>query len=167
MGGQGSGNWYRWGGKKATAEESLSLGMREFRGRIHPHSSGKFTWTRAGKVTASVGYLVAWDPGPTLTLHYRQGETDVRTPIRLDVTYPALGGVRWWFACPYIVNGVACNRRVGKLFLPPGARFFGCRRCHNLTYESSQEAHNMQRLVAGLGYDPNVARLIASRWKDK
>jgi hypothetical protein len=70
MGGFGGGR-YRGGGKKATAEESLSLGIANFPGRIHPHSSGTFTWTRAGVVTASVGYFVAWNPGPTLTLRYR------------------------------------------------------------------------------------------------
>ena len=121
MGGRGSGNWYRYGGKKTTAGESLSLGLADFRGRIHPHSSGKLAWTRAGVVTASIGYFVAWDPGPTLTLHYRwQNEVDVRIPIHLQVTYPALGGLRWWFTCPLIVSGRECKRRVGKLFLPPG-----------------------------------------------
>ena len=28
---------------------------------------------------------------------------------------------------------------MGKLYLPPGARYFGCRRCHELTYRSCQE----------------------------
>jgi hypothetical protein len=40
MGGLGSGNWYRWQGKKATDEQSLALPTGEFRGRIHPYSSG-------------------------------------------------------------------------------------------------------------------------------
>jgi hypothetical protein len=30
-------------------------------------------------------------------------------------------------------------RRVGKLYLPPGERYFGCRCCHRLTYRSVQE----------------------------
>jgi hypothetical protein len=28
---------------------------------------------------------------------------------------------------------------VGKLYLPPPARYFGCRHCHDLTYTSCQE----------------------------
>ena len=32
-----------------------------------------------------------------------------------------------------------CNRRVAKLYLPPGGRYFGCRLCHGLTYKSAQE----------------------------
>ena len=31
-----------------------------------------------------------------------------------------------------------CGARVKKLYLPPGTRYFGCRRCHDLTYESVQ-----------------------------
>ena len=28
---------------------------------------------------------------------------------------------------------------MAKLYLPPGSRYFGCRRCHRLTYTSCQE----------------------------
>ncbi|MCI0460572.1 MAG: hypothetical protein L0Z62_26765 [Gemmataceae bacterium] len=35
-------------------------------------------------------------------------------------------------------DGVPCLRRVAKLYLPPGVPYFGCRTCHNLTYESAQ-----------------------------
>ncbi|MGO8691868.1 MAG: hypothetical protein ACLQLG_19775 [Thermoguttaceae bacterium] len=99
---------------------------------------------------ASIGYSVTWESGPTLTLHYRRGETDVRLPIPLQGTFPALGGLRLWFTCPLNASGVPCNRRVGKLYLPPGVRYFGCRHCHNLTYRSSQEAHKTERLFAWL-----------------
>lgn len=151
MGGLGSGNWYRWGGRKATVEESLSLGVADFRDRLHPHA-GTFTWTYSAGHKASIGYFVTWDnDGPTVTLHYQcRGEIDVRIPIRLQATYPALGGQRWWFTCPLIVNGRACNRRAGKLYLPPGGRYFGCRVCHRLTYVSAQEAHQMERVFARL-----------------
>ena len=37
------------------------------------------------------------------------------------------------------MNGHACNRRVAKLYLPPGGRYFGCRHCYRLTYRSVQE----------------------------
>jgi len=29
---------------------------------------------------------------------------------------------------------------VGKLYLPPGGKYFGCRHCYNLTYKSCQES---------------------------
>jgi hypothetical protein len=61
--------------------------------------------------------------------------------VRLMATAPRFGGLRWWFICPLIVSGRPCNRRVGVLHLPPDARYFGCRHCHQLTYRSCQESH--------------------------
>ncbi len=151
MGGFGSGNWYRIE-KKSTVEESLTLAMRNFRDRIHPRSSGTFTWTRTGGNKSSIGYLVTWGESPTITLHYRWRDSeDVQIPVHLQTTLTQFGGQRWWFTCPLIVGGVACNRRAGKLHLPPGARYFGCRKCHDLTYRSSQEAHQEERLFESIG----------------
>jgi hypothetical protein len=42
------------------------------------------------------------------------------------------------FLCPLITNGEAGGARVKKLYLPPGARHFGCRGCYHLTYTSCQ-----------------------------
>ena len=145
MGGIGSGSWYRFD-KKSTVEESLTLAIRDFRGRIYPHSSGTFSWTWAGGNKSSIGYFVTWGAGPTITLHYSwRDRKDVQISIHLETTPTQFGGERWWFTCPLIVRGVACDRRAGKLYLPPGARYFGCRACHNLTYRSSQEAHQAER----------------------
>jgi hypothetical protein len=51
---------------------------------------------------------------------------------------------------------------VRKLFLPPGGRYFGCRRCHRLTYASCQECHRYDGLygqIAGsLGKDIAAVR---------
>ncbi len=44
---------------------------------------------------------------------------------------------------PLVVNGRQCLRRVAKLY--QDGRDFGCRRCHGLTYRSSQEAHQDER----------------------
>ena len=166
MGGMGSGNWCRWS-KKATVEESLSIGVGDFKKRLFSESTGAFTWTWAGGNKSSVGYRVTWDDGgPTFILTYRWGEQeDVRIPIRLQTTPTQFGGERWWFTCPLIVDGVECDRRVGKLHLPPGARYFGCRTCHNLTYRSSQEAHQADRVFARLGADRETIRLLIRRWQ--
>ena len=52
--------------------------------------------------------------------------------------------------CPLLVNSRPCGRRVGKLYLPPTARRFGCRGCHDLTYMSCQESHRYDRLFRHL-----------------
>jgi hypothetical protein len=145
MRGSGSGNWYRWN-KKSTVEESLVVAMPSFRGRLIHGSAGTFTWTSTRGSKSSVGYVVTWDDRPTITLDYRwQDSEDVRIPIRLQDTPTQFEGRRWWFTCPLIVNGVACNRRAGKLYLPPRARYFGFRTCHRLTYRSCQGAHQEER----------------------
>jgi len=150
----GSGNWTRVK-RKYTVEESLALGMGDFRGRLSPNAAGTFTWTWADGDSSSIGYNVCWVAGvPIIDLAYRWRNTeDVSISIRLETTPTQFGGERWWFNCPMIVAGVACNRRAGKLYLPPGAKCFGCRLCHGLTYRSCQEAHQAQRFfnrVAGL-----------------
>jgi hypothetical protein len=166
MGGYGSGDWYRHR-RKATVEESLVLAMREFRGRLQPHAAGTLTWTWTSGSRSSVGYFVTWGDVPTITVHYRWRDSeDVRIPVRLQATCTQFGGRRWWFTCPLIVAGVPCNRRVGKLYLPPGARYFGCRTCHRLTYRSCQEAHQAERLAAHfareLGCNFGVAEFLAA-----
>ena len=129
------------------------------------------TWT-SGRKSSSAGYFVTCGEVPTITLDYRWHDSeDVLIPIRLQTTPTQFGGERWWFTCPLIVNGAECNRRVGKLYLPPGARYFGCRTCHRLTYRSCQEAHQAERLFSRLGmelgYDPEIDRLLAARFGRK
>jgi hypothetical protein len=146
MGGFGSGRFHRWN-TKSTVEQSLSVSVKDFRGQLEPFSAGTFTWTWASGAKSSIGYFVTrGDRGPTLTLHYRWRDSeDVRLPVRLQTTPTQFGGDRSWFTCPLILGDVVCGRRVGKLYLPPGARYFGCRTCHRLTYRSCQEAHSEER----------------------
>jgi hypothetical protein len=63
---------------------------------------------------------------------------DVRYQVWLAWTPCNFGGERPWFLCPGIVNGVACGRRVAKLYLR--GRYFLCRHCHDLTYASRQQS---------------------------
>jgi hypothetical protein len=73
---------------------------------------------------------------------------------------------------------VPCGRRVSALYLPPGAKWFGCRHCYELTYESAQ-THDKRvdalrrgpELLAAIVENPGAAhdsRLIlalkALRW---
>ena len=123
--------------------------MPDLRGRIHAGSSGTFIWTWSSGSKSSVDYFVTGGDAPVITLHYRLRDTeDVRIPVRLQSTPTQFGGERWWFTCPLIVNGTACNRRAGSLHLPPSARYFGCRKCHGLTYRSCQQAHQQERIFA-------------------
>ena len=106
-----------------------------------PRRSGRLTWTDSqGKQTASIGFLVMSADGNCLLLRlsYRWNGVDIVIPVRLQTTRPNYGGRRWWFTCPLATDGVACNSRVGKLYSK--GKYFGCRRCHGLTYKSCQES---------------------------
>ncbi|MFW5943567.1 MAG: hypothetical protein ACOCXI_17300 [Chloroflexota bacterium] len=155
MGYDARGSWYRWN-KKQTVEDSLTLSTKpltkglnrvmdaaERRGTIW---GGILEWSlrSTGETTSSIGYTIErGDAGPLLRLRYtttRRGE-EQKLDYRVATTYtePNFGGRRWWFLCPLVVDGQPCRRRVGKLYLPPGAHYFGCRQCHDLTYESTRQ----------------------------
>lgn len=47
-------------------------------------------------------------------------------------------------------------RRVGELYLPPGARYFGCRHCHRLTYKTRKRHTGRNGCFPGLGSMVNL-----------
>jgi len=146
MGGVGSGTWYRYD-KKTTVEESLILSIWDFRNEIYSQSSGTLKWIFAGDRESSIAYSVSQIGCPVITLRYCwSNREDIEILLRLQSTPTNFNGTRWWFTCPLVLNGVACKRRVGKVYLPPRSPYFGCRNCHDLTYRSSQEAHQVKWL---------------------
>jgi hypothetical protein len=152
MGGAGSGNWYR-SGKRDTVEDAWSLDVawmtREgfFDGQWSRSGNIRWTSSRTGEETSKIGYEVNV-PGRWLRLMYtltrREEDFDYKIPL-LTSDLP-WGGFRWWFKCALTTNGRYCGRRVGKLFLPPGGRYYGCRHCHDLTYTTCQESHRFDRM---------------------
>jgi hypothetical protein len=97
-----------------------------------------------GSQQASVGFEVDCTnlACPWIRLSYRLDRTGeaVDYKIHLDTTDPHFGGWRFWFVCPLMAGGRMCGRRVGKLYLPPSDRYFGCRQCYDLTYASCQRS---------------------------
>lgn len=177
MGGSGSGRW-NWHSKKTTVEDCLILTAGKLardRVIIRSPGSGWLSWTNTatGEQTASVGYSrEIHEDQITLWLRYttsrRHGEKRaVEERIAMQTTPSAVGGVRWWFTCPLVVNGRSCGRRVGKLYLPPGSRYFGCRHCHDLTYVSCQESHRynglFRRLAGETGIDLDLVKAMFAR----
>lgn len=75
--------------------------------------------------------------GDELTLCHRAGwEADETIEYRAGLTFtrPHYGGLRAWFRCP----AIRCGRRCAVLYLPNGARWYLCRRCYGLAYESTR-----------------------------
>jgi hypothetical protein len=172
MGGPGSGSWYRWN-KKATVNDCLSLDINQLvrLGLVRGYSVGSLRWTNTltKEVTASIGFMLDTLRDDSLTMHLFYTRTErngykknLNYSIELQATKPNFGGRRYWFTCPLTVNGWPCRRRVGKLYLPPGGKYFGCRHCYNLTYKSCQESDkrinfywkNPAAMKAAMGGDP-------------
>ena len=161
MGGSGSGSRYHWWRpeKKAVVEDCLSIDANRWRregilgGGVH--LTGSWRWTYRSGSGFAVNYEVrTLDAGnPILRLSYSWtwgGKGAVESAdyhVRLATTRPRIGGSRWWFVCPLVGSGPPCSRRVGKLYLPPRSRYFGCRHCHGLTYTSCQESRKCDGLA--------------------
>lgn len=156
MGGSGS---TRWGGQwtRVTVESCEKIDIRHlYRKTIgksafetHQEVAGVLGWTSGSRVE----YALRW-PGdkPVLILSYswsqQGGECQSRVQrIVIQTTVCHYGGVRYWLQCPW------CRRRVGCLYQYGGS--FACRKCHDLTYTSSQEAHRFDGLARrfGVGFD--------------
>ena len=77
-------------------------------------------------------------------------------PIKLVSTPCFFGGRRWWFICCKDPDGVYCGNRVGRLYLPPKARYYSCRHCYNLTYASCRRSRSLDnfivRMARALGF---------------
>lgn len=156
----GSGRWGWFHRKKRTVEECRALDLGAIlRGRDPtPGLAGTLTWSRRDEVVASVGYVIAGSPGGGLAVRLLYTWTprippgaapqEVSLDVRLEPGAVPRGRSRWWGRCPLAAGGVPCGRRIGKLYLPPGSMYFGCRHCHRLTYHSRQ------------GHDPRVTRLL-------
>ena len=88
--------------------------------------------------------LVLWTPA----------NSSIVGRIRLDHGPAALGGVRPYLICP------SCQCRARELYWPlEGMGAFGCRRCHQLAYRSSQERRiDLRKLHA------QVHRELSGTW---
>jgi hypothetical protein len=109
-------------------------------GLLKPRRSFSLRWSRAGRETGSIRGVVSGDGRPeqiTLLYRHRSGASreweDVQEPVSFEWTACTFGGERPWFICP----GAGCGRRVALLYGP--GRYFLCRHCYDLVYESQRE----------------------------
>ena len=135
-----------------TVEECLSLDTAWLNrnGYFSGYRSGSIQWKdSAGDVSSSIGIVVSVDAESNLDSYVQfnytvsnnfNGEKKNKDyKIHLDATRCNFGGVRYWFVCPLSVEDQYCGKRVGKIYLPPGGDYFGCRYCYDLTYRCQKE----------------------------
>src|SRR5205807_10480703 len=104
--------------KKTTVEECWCLDARRLARQDvilrHGFSGSLLTWTnRWGERTLTVTYGLETAAGGARIVYLRSrlepdgNQSAVGEPILLVTTRPHFGGLRWWFLCPLVVNGVA------------------------------------------------------------
>jgi len=103
--------------------------------------SGGIQWSNGfSKDKSSIGIVCSVDDSAYIKLKYTQTDNfsgekqSFDYKVSLVSTNCNYGGKRWWFICPLTIDGVACRRRVGKLY--KDGDYFGCRHCYDLTYSS-------------------------------
>lgn len=173
MGGVGSGNWYR-SSKKTTTDETHSVDVRYLHrnGLLSPGRWFSLRWSRAGRETGSIRGAVEGTESPErviLLYRHRSGSAgeweDVRESVPLAWTACNFGGERPWFMCP----GAGCGRRVAVLYAP--GRYFLCRHCYDLSYQSQQDnamyraLHKAQGIRERLGGSANMMEPFPERPK--
>jgi len=140
MGGQGSGCWWRWGTRETTASQHrVDIRWLKKQNYLQSGNSGRLSWTSRGKKTGSINFRIEEN---RMILNFRRrlqdGELeDVEQTVSIVKTPCHYGGYRNWFLCTH------CLKRVEILY--GAGKYFFCRHCYNLTYDSSN-ASPIQRI---------------------
>ncbi len=146
----------RWAhSNRWTVEECKSFSIK-FLNKHHYFNGdvrwGSCNWSRDDEQIGNIDFIVSTIQRAeyirfqyTQTDHYSNEKIELDYKARLVWTPCQFGGRRWWFICPLASNGNACNRRVGVLYLA-SSKYFGCRHCHNLTYESCKKSHKFDSI---------------------
>jgi hypothetical protein len=154
MGGSGSGR--NGGYTRPIKERSLVLNINrikektfDVKGKVN-FISGIWTWQRRDNQYNKVKYRIE---GMTFFLDYCLKDEPIRQAIVLVSTRQPNGGERYWFLCP----AINCSQRCTKLYLPPGRKIFACRKCHNLTYKSCNESHQLDWFYRRIANDSGIS----------
>ena len=127
-------------------------------------TSGGMRWTNSmGDYKGSIGFIIEMqeDRGQmrfqyTYTNPSNEEKEELDYFVNLVSTSCNYGNRRWWFICTTTNNGVYCGRRVGKLYLGSGGKFFACRHCYDLTYQSCKDSHKFDSIAYEMGITPNL-----------
>lgn len=101
---------------------------------LKPGRHTTLSWNRGGRPSGSIGLSVT-EQGLRLQYQLSDGNgaglaVDELIPFARSPTN--FGGARLWLTC------LRCRRRVGVLY---GGRYFRCRTCHGLRYQSQEQPY--------------------------
>ncbi|MBM4208585.1 MAG: hypothetical protein FJ190_11460 [Gammaproteobacteria bacterium] len=158
MGGRGSGKRWHFSANETT-DSYRFLDVRRWQrdGLLKPGLAFNWSWSRNGKVTASIHVMIEHNRIMLKYRHHHGNEPwrDANYPVYLDWTPCTYGGARAWFLCP----AAGCGRRVAILY---GGAVFACRHCYQLTYPSQRErpddraARRADKIREQLAWEPGI-----------
>ena len=127
MGGFDSTRWNRVSTKDTVERyHSIDINRLNREGCLQPRYRGSWQWMRDGE---RVAWIELRREDDRLHLSYRAGPQGgdgraVEQSTSIVWTPCRFGGTRPYFICPGMANGIACSRRVTKLY--GAARYFLC-----------------------------------------
>jgi hypothetical protein len=162
MGGFGSGRPSGFGRSKVEECRSIAVTGLRRAGCLQPGWSGAWQWTNNGERAAEINLRAEAD---CVHFSYRVciaggGWEDVEETIYIDRVPCRFGGFRPYFICPGVVNGIACGRRVTRLYA--AGQYFLCRHCYRLGHASQSESdwgravRRAGKIRQRLGGDPDI-----------
>lgn len=122
---------------KDTVESQLDLSIKSMKrlGMLRPGYHGSLIWRSCKTKEEKSRISVTCQPHKLILSYksrsYGQDWESVRDTIYLAETNPNYGGSRYWFICP------SCQARRTNLY---GGKYFRCRICRDLCYESQLES---------------------------
>ena len=126
MGGFGSGDWHRFG-SKSTVEQSLDVSIEHFRGRLH-HGGGRFVDLDLDERQRAFHRLFCHLQQRPASRHAALPPGRKRRRRDSDSFADHADAIRRRAVVVYLPAGYqwgTCNRRAGKLYLPPRRRYLG------------------------------------------
>jgi len=125
--------------------KQLRISLLKKEGYLNRSMAGIIRWGE-GDETSSLRLESHMDEyHPYFRLFYAQIDTKGNRQafdykIFLHKTPCNYGGYRYWFMCPLPRSGMTCGRLSAVLY--KAGNYFGCRRCHNLTYQCRKHNAN-------------------------
>ena len=148
MGGYGSGRWYGRE-RRQVVEHCVFFSSDDLPVTLSQHHLFMLPLRRHGGewvTTLCCEYVILRTGQPVVRFRLRPGcaDDDDSIPRTLPLGWSGAGS-RVCFLCPVAQGDGFCGRPCRKLYVPPGSLLPGCRRCHRLSYSSSQR--RKQRLA--------------------
>ena len=134
MGGNGSGRLSGDGKTTTDSQHQIDIRRLKKQGFLQPGNSGSLSWSCNGEQTGLISFRM--ETGRMILdykfrYHSWQDWEPVEQIVLLDKTSCNFGGYREWLLCP------RCRKRVAILY--GAGKYFFCRHCYGLCYESQQE----------------------------